>query len=74
MIPRLKWHERLLGWLLFRFEAKRGFGGGFGELNLSAMKWFVKDDHMLYGAVCGLMRDYVYVRMARELEKERRNG
>ena len=74
MIPRLKWYERLLCWLLFRIEAKHGLGAGFDEIDFDAMKWYLKDDHMFYGTVCGLMRDYVYIRMAREYEKERRNG
>lgn len=71
MIPRLKWHERLLCWLLFKIEAKHGFGGGFDELNMEAMKWLIKDDHMIYCAVFSLMRDYIYIRMAREHEKEK---
>lgn len=74
MIPRLKWRDRLLCWLLFRIEAKHGLGAGFDEIDLDAMKWFVTGNHMLVGRVCMLMRDYVYVRMARELEKERRNA
>lgn len=74
-MPRLKWHERLLCWLLFRIEAKHGFGsGGFDRLNIDAMKWLLDSDHMSYGVVCGLMRDYVYTRMAHEREKERRNA
>lgn len=75
MIPRLKWYERLLCWLLFRIEAKNGFGvGGFTKLDMEAMRWFVNDDHVIHCTVCSLMRDYVYIRMAREYEKERRNA
>ncbi len=74
MIPRLRWHERLLGWFLFRIEAKHGLGGGFDEIDREAMSWFVNGDNMSMGRVCGLMRDYVYVRMAREYEREQRNG
>lgn len=74
MIPRIKWYERLLCWLLFRIEAKHGLGAGFDEIGLDAMKWFVKDGHMLYGDVCSLMRGYVCIRMAREHEKEQRNA
>lgn len=73
-IPRLKWYERLLCWLLFRIEAKHGLGECFDEIDLDAMKWFVTGNHMLFGHVFMLMRDYIYVRMAREREKGRRNG
>lgn len=74
MIPRLKWHERLLCWLLFKIEAKHGLVACFDEIDLDAMKWFVKDDHLRYGAVYNMMRDYIYIRMAREYEKEQRNA
>lgn len=74
MIPRLKWHERLLCWLLFRIEAKHGFGGGFDENDLDAMQWSINGNHMLLGHVCSLMRDYFHIRMAREDEKEQRNA
>lgn len=74
MIPRIKWYERLLCWLLFRIEEKHGLGAGFDDIDLDAMKWFVNDDHMLFGHVCTLMRDYIYIRMAREYEKEQRNS
>lgn len=82
MTPRLKWHERLLCWLLFRIEAKHGLGAGFDEMDLDAMQWFINGNNMLHGYVCSLMRDYVYVCMAREYDyvsmehaydKERRN-
>lgn len=33
MIPRLKWYERLLCWLLFRIEAKHGLRAGFDEID-----------------------------------------
>ena len=52
MIPRLRWHERLLGWFLLRIEAKHGLGAGFDTIDREAMKWYLKDDHMLYGEVC----------------------
>lgn len=55
MIPRLKWHERLLGWFLFRIEAKHGLGAGFDKIDREAMKWFVSDENMRWGRVCGLM-------------------
>ena len=74
MIPRLKWRHRLLCWLLFRIEAKHGLGACFDEIDLDAMKWFVKDDHLRYGTVYNMMRDYIYIRMAREYEKEQRNA
>lgn len=35
MMPRLKCHERLLCWLLFRIEAKHGLGVGFDEIDLA---------------------------------------
>ena len=69
MIPRLKWYERFFGWILFRIEAKSGLGAGFDEIDREAMACFIKPDCMLAGRVCGLMRDYVYVRMAREFDK-----
>lgn len=74
MIPSLKWHERLLCWLLFKIEEKYGLWEGFDEVDIDAMQWFINGNHMLLGHVCGLMRDYVYVRMAREYEKEQRNA
>lgn len=74
MIPRFKLHERLLCCLLFRYEARHDLGGGFYELNMEAMKWLIDNNYMSFGEVCSLMRDYAYVRMTRELEKERRNG
>lgn len=83
MIPRLKWYERLLCWLLFRIEAKHGLGVGFDNIDLDAMKWLLAGNHMLHSYVCRLMRDCFYIRMAREYDyvnmehaydKEQRNG
>lgn len=73
MTLRLKWYERLLGWVLLHFEVARGFGC-FHEINTAAMEWYLRNDNLFYGEVCRLMRNYIHVRMARELEKERRNG
>ena len=69
MIPRLKWYERFFGWILFRIEAKSGLGAGFDEIDREAMACFIKPDYMLMGRICCLMRDYVYVRMARGFDK-----
>lgn len=69
MIPKLRWYERFIGWLLFRIEARDGLAGGFDDIDRDAMQWFVEGDHMRYGRVCCLMQDYVYYRIAREFEK-----
>lgn len=69
MIPVMKWYERLLAWFLIRIESRSGWGGGFSD-EKDGMRWLNSGDHMLYGSVCGLMRDYMIIRLAREYPKE----
>lgn len=65
MIPVLKWYEKLLAWFLIRFEQRNGCIGGFSD-EKDEMRWLISGDNMLYGSVCGLMRDYIIIRLARE--------
>lgn len=69
MIPVLRWYERLLAWFLIRFESRNGWGGDFSD-EKDGMRWLNSGDHMLYGHVCGLMRDYMIIRLAREEQEE----
>lgn len=69
MIPVLKWYERLLAWVLIRIEARNGWAGGFSD-EKDGMKWLMNGDHMLYSSVCGLMRDYMIIRLSREYQED----
>lgn len=65
MIPYMKWHERLLAWLLVRIEAKHGWGGGFSDDD-EGMRWLLEDDHAQLSRCIGLMRDYACIIKARD--------
>lgn len=56
MIPRFKYQERLLCYLLFRYEA-RHVGGGFYKLNMEAAKWLMDNNYMSFREICSLIRD-----------------
>lgn len=68
MIPKMKWHERLLAWLLMRIEARSGWGGGFSD-DTDGMLWLLQDDHASASRCFCLMRDYMYMLQEREWEK-----
>lgn len=69
MIPYMKWHERLLAWLLMRIEAKHGWGGGFSD-DGDGVRWLLEDDHVQLSRCVCLMRDYMCIIKAREWDKE----
>lgn len=68
MTPAMRWYERLLAWLLMRFESRRGWGGGFGD-DGEGMRWMLQADHTSCSRCIGQMRDYMYVLQARKHEK-----
>ena len=73
MIPTMRWYERLLAWLLMRFESTRGWGGGF-EDDDEGMRWMLRADHASCSRCIGLMRDYMYVLQTRKHEKGTDDG
>ena len=73
MIPAMRWHERLLAWLLMRFESRHGWGGGFGDDN-EGMRWMLQADHACCSRCIGLMTNYMYVLQARQHEKGATDG
>ena len=68
MIPRMKWYERLIAWLLMRIEKRHGWGGGFSD-DAEGMRWLLRGDHAGASMCIELMRNYMYVLQAREWEK-----
>lgn len=66
MIPHLTWWQRVIAWLLWKMEAKYGFGGGFDD-ELEGAKWMF-DGHENHSYSMSLLRDYYYIKNAKAFE------
>lgn len=70
MIPHLTWWQRLIGWLLWKLEAKHGFGGGFSD-PMEGAEWMFEDNRrlgLLYSV--SLLRNYYYIKQAERFKKD----
>lgn len=67
MIPHLTLFKRLFAWLLFRIEARHHWGAGFDSNDIEGAKWLLLNHDAANMSYCySLMRDYLYVKMAKE--------
>lgn len=74
MIPHLTWWQRLIGWLLWKMEARTGFAGGFSD-PMEGAEWvfgygyeynYNYEKHLY---CVSLLRNYYYVRKYEEWER-----
>lgn len=68
MIPRMTIFQRALAWLLWKLESINGWCG-FDD-DMEGAQW-VLFEHPNMSAAVQLMRDYYYVKKAKEYEDER---
>ena len=68
MIPHMSWWQRIIAWLLWKMEAKHGFGSCFDDEMEGAM-WMIEGGREYLSYSMGLLRDYYYVRKYEEWER-----
>lgn len=68
MILHLTWWQRLIAWLLWKLESVWGFGVGF-EDEMEGAKWLVIEGHEKYSHSMALLRNYYYIKKAKEFTK-----